>query len=722
MDVFDRLAPYIQDFIYREHWVELREVQVAACDIIFNSDRNLLLATGTASGKTEAAFLPALTRLYEEPSSSVGILYISPLKALINDQFYRLNYLLKEGDVPVCKWHGDVSQSLKNRLLKNPQGVLQITPESLESLLINKHNFCMDLFKDLRFIIIDEVHYFMGNSRGIQLLCQLERIQRLTGVIPRRIGLSATLGDYCIAEEWLNSGTNRNCTTPVVNAPKRKIGIAMELFVANRDETDDLSDCEDRELFKYLYKHTLNKKSIIFANARSTVEFTIANIKKIAELNHSKDVYQVNHGNIAAILREETEKEMKNSDEPIVTGATVTLELGVDIGTLERIVQIGSPFSVSSFTQRLGRCGRRGQNAELIFTFIEDKDNGSDTFAEINWELLRGIAILQLYLDERWIEPIEPSRYPYALLYHQTMAFLAARGETSPAVLAQNMLLLSSFKNISQNDYKKLIIHLISIGQLQKTERGGLIVGGKGERVVNHYEFYSVFESPAEYLVRCENRVIGTIQKPVPRGNHFALAGHAWECVDMDKKSRTVFVKPVKGISKISWIGTSGSELHTRIIQKMREVLITDENYAYLSENCIEKLNSMRKFSRQSRLVDELVAPLSKSRYAIFPWVGTRQKCALYFALLNKGFNVQDRDYYLIVETKEEKDVLEKKIYEIVENPPDKHIFHLPENIQIPFKYNNFIPLELLRKQFVEDFIDLDGMIKDIKQQDKREY
>lgn len=722
MDAFDRLAPYIQDFIYREHWEELREIQVAACDIIFNSDRNLLLATGTASGKTEAAFLPALTRLYEEPSSSVGILYISPLKALINDQFYRLNYLLKEGDVPVCKWHGDVSQSLKNRLLKNPQGVLQITPESLESLLINKHNFCIDLFKDLRFIIIDEVHYFMGNSRGIQLLCQLERIQRLTGVIPRRIGLSATLGDYRIAEEWLNSGTNRNCTTPVVNTPKRKIGIAMELFVTNMDETNDLSDGEDRELFEYLYKHTLNKKSIIFANARSTVEFTIANIKKIAELNHSKDVYRVHHGNIAAILREETEKEMKNSDEPIVTGATVTLELEVDIGTLERIVQIGTPFSVSSFTQRLGRCGRRDQNAELIFTFIEDKDNGSDTFAEINWELLRGIAILQLYLDERWIEPIVPSHYPYALLYHQTMAFFATRGETSPSVLAQNILLLSSFKNISQNDYKKLIIHLISIGQLQKTERGGLIVGGKGEKVINHYEFYSVFDSPAEYLVRCENRVIGTIQKPVPLGNHFALAGHAWECVDMDEKLRIVFVKPVKGISKIAWIGTSGSELHTRIIQKMREVLITDKNYAYLSENCIEKLNRMRKFTRQSRLADELVAPLSKSRYAIFPWVGTRQKCVLYFALLNKGFNVQGRDYYLIVETKEEKDVLEKKIYEIVENPPDKHIFHLPENIQMPFKYNNFIPLELLRKQFVEDFIDLDGMKKDIKQRDKREY
>ena len=714
MNVFDRLAPYIQDFIYRERWDELREVQVAACDIIFNTDNNLLLATGTASGKTEAAFLPTLTILYEEPSSSVGILYISPLKALINDQFYRLDYLLRDGNVPVCKWHGDASQSAKNSLLKNPQGILQITPESLESLLINKHNLCIKIFKDLRFVIIDEVHYFMDSPRGIQLLCQLERIQRLTNIIPRRIGLSATLGDYNIAEKWLNSGTDRMCKTPIVNSGKRKIGIAMDRFVKKQDETNDTLDSGEREHFEYLYKHTLNKKSIIFANARSSVEFTIANIKKIAEENHTRDVYRVHHGNISAILREETEKEMKISDEAIVTGATVTLELGVDIGTLDRIAQIGAPFSVSSFTQRLGRCGRRGQSAELLFTFVEDEKNVSDVFPEINWEFLRGIAILQLYLEERWIEPIIPPQFPYALLYHQTMSYLAARGETSAAVLAQNMLLLSSFKNISQEDYKILLRHLITIEQLQKTERGGLIIGRKGEGVINHYEFYSVFESPVEYLVKYENQAIGTIQEPIPIGNHFALAGRAWECIDLDEKSKTIFVKHIKGISKIAWIGSSNNELHTKIMQKMREVLISTDNYAYLSESCIEKLNSMRNFTKQSGFAADLITVLSNSRYILFPWIGTKQICALYFALANKGFIVQDRNYYLIVETKRGKDILEKEVSDIITNHPDKHTFVLPEDIQIPYKYNNFIPSELLKKQFVEDFIDLDGMKKNI--------
>lgn len=154
-DMFHRLAPYIQDYIYASNWTELREIQVAACHAVFDTDENLLLSSGTASGKTEAAFLPVLTELYHHPSSSVGVLYISPLKALINDQFKRLDDLLAESNLPVCKWHGDASQAEKNRLLKHPEGILQITPESLESLLIHKRGACVKLFYDLRFVIID---------------------------------------------------------------------------------------------------------------------------------------------------------------------------------------------------------------------------------------------------------------------------------------------------------------------------------------------------------------------------------------------------------------------------------------------------------------------------------------------------------------------------------------------------------------------------------------
>ena len=219
--VFGRLAPYIQDFIYANHWEDLREIQKEACQVVWDTDDNLLLSSGTASGKTEAAFLPVLTELYHRPFRSVGVLYISPLKALINDQFKRLDQLLQESGLPVCKWHGDASRAEKDRLVKHPQGILQITPESLESLLIRKRGACYSLFHDLRFVIIDEVHYFMRDVRGVQVLSLLERMQRLSGNVPRRIGLSATLGDIEVAKRWhapplfRPEGRNRTTKNPV---------------------------------------------------------------------------------------------------------------------------------------------------------------------------------------------------------------------------------------------------------------------------------------------------------------------------------------------------------------------------------------------------------------------------------------------------------------------------------------------------------------------------
>ena len=451
MNAFERLAPFIQDFIYQNKWEELRGIQVAACDVIFDSDDNLLLSSGTASGKTEAAFLPVLTELYNKPSRTVGVMYISPLKALINDQFKRLDQLLIESNIPVCKWHGDASLSKKNELVKNPQGIIQITPESLESLLTNKRGACLSMFSDLRFIIIDEVHHFMRDARGIQLLCLLERLQRLTGVIPRRIGLSATLGDTTLAQAWLNTGTGRACAAPVTDEGKRKIRLHIERFVnlhdkrdlENTDSSDNTisgGDIGNREHFEYLFKMTLDKKTIVFTNSREETEYVIANLKEIANKNKAPDVYRVHHGNVSGLIREATEDEMKSSDEKIVTGATVTLELGIDIGSLDQVIQVGAPLSVSSFAQRLGRCGRRGQIPQVLFTFVEDiKINSEDALGPINWDFIRTIAIIELYTREHWIEPIYPLNHAYNLLYHQTMSHLKSNGELSPARLAQDI-------------------------------------------------------------------------------------------------------------------------------------------------------------------------------------------------------------------------------------------------------------------------------------------
>ncbi|MDL2287129.1 DEAD/DEAH box helicase [Eubacteriales bacterium OttesenSCG-928-G02] len=716
MDAFYRLAPFIQDFIYKNQWTELRSIQVAACEAIFDTDSNLLLSSGTASGKTEAAFLPVLTELYNKPSASVGVLYISPLKALINDQFIRLDQLLLESGIPVCKWHGDASQSKKNNLIKKPEGLLQITPESLESLLINKKSACLKLFSDLRYVIIDEVHHFMRNVRGIQVLCQLERIQNLTGNIPRRIGLSATLGDISLAQDWLNTGTKRDCIAPVSDEGKKSMKLFVQRFLKAGENDENIIDTGDRAHYEYLFKMTLDKKTIIFTNSREETEYTIANLREIALKNKAPDVYRVHHGNVSAPLREQAEEEMKTSDDKIVTGATVTLELGIDIGSLDQAVQIGAPANVSSFAQRLGRCGRRGQIPQLLFTFVEEvQSTTGDIMGPMNWEFIRLIAIIELFTKEKWIEPLESQRLPFTLLYHQMMSTLKSSGELSPAKLAQDMLTMEAFKHISTDDFKQLLNYLIHIDHIQKTEYGGLIIGRAGEKVVNHFHFYTVFTVPDYYLVKDENRSIGTIDKIYPVGTRFSLAGITWETIDVNEKSKVIFVKKVPGISVVDWNVTFSIELHTKLVRKMHSVLYDNDQFPYLSDSCKERLQQMRYLARNSGFLTNLVTPLSELKYAIFPWVGTRQLTTLMFLLHNRKIKcrlVAQTRIYLEVIFKGSTDELNEIVIDILETEADLFELSLPEDIMIKNKYNEYIPKDLLKKEFIVDYMDFEGLKK----------
>lgn len=732
MDTFGRLAPFIQDFIYRNRWEELRGNQVAACEVIFDSDDNLLLSSGTASGKTEAAFLPVLTDIYNKPSRSVSVMYISPLKALINDQFKRLEQLLLDSNIPVTKWHGDASITQKNKLMKNPEGILQITPESLESLVTNKRGACLNMFADLRFVIIDEVHYFMRDVRGMQLLCVLERLQRLTGVNPRRIGLSATLGDISLARNWLNTGTGRACAAPVGDEGKKRVRLHIERFVNYADKRDfeqrDASmnienastngDIGDREHYEYLFRQTLDKKTIIFANSREEIELIMANLRQIAVRYKAPDIYRVHHGNVSALLRENTEDEMKSGEEKIVTGATVTLELGIDIGSLDQAVQVGAPLDVSSFAQRLGRCGRRGQVPQLLFTFVESiKINSSDILGPINWNFIRTISIIELYLREHWIEPIPPRNYAYNLLYHQTMSCLKSNGEMRPAALADAVLSLGCFRQIPQEDYKKLLLHMIDIEQLERTEQGGLAIGRAGEKVVNSHKFLTVFLAPEYFLVKDENRTIGTVDKAYPVGTHFALAGLSWETVDINVNSKVIFVKNIPGISTVDWDMDFEAELHTVLVRKIRSVLKSDDSYLYLSGRCAERLNEIRYITRNSGILDQLVTALSDKKYAVFPWVGTRQLVTLHFALRQRKIKSRllwSISIYLEVVFSGEKEELEKIIGEIIASELDLYSLPLPDKVQMRGKYNEFVPLGLLRKQYIEDYLDFKGLKEDM--------
>ena len=703
---FSRLAPFIQEYIYNHNWIELRTVQIEACKVIFDTDAHLLVAAGTASGKTEAAFLPILTQLYENPSTTIGALYIGPIKALINDQFERLNGLLKEADIPVYHWHGDVSQRRKKEVLKVPKGILQITPESLESLLINKNNELMRLFGDLRFVVIDEIHAFMGSERGCQVLCQLQRLRNATGKEHRRIGLSATLGDYSLAENWLRSGTEKKVITPNIEGEKREIKLAVEHFFVGEEEGG---------YERYIFNLSNRRKCLIFANNKMQTESIIGSLREIAVSEGLEDIYHVHHGSISASLRQVAESAMQDPNNPAVTAATLTLELGVDIGHLERVIQLESPPSVASFLQRLGRAGRRGEAADMRFVCAEEKVSLEAPLPEqIPWQLLQCIAIIQLYLEERWIEPIKPITYPLSLLYHQTMSILTALGELSPATLAQQVLSLPSFSAISQEDYKLLLRYLIDINHIHKTEQGKLIIGLVGERIVNRFQFYAVFPETQEYIVKQGTTAIGSIVMPPPVGNQFALAGKSWKVLEIDFKKRVILVKQVEGKASIFWRGGSGS-IHSKILQRMRRVLLEDTEYLYLQSNALERLKIVRHLAANAGFDNNNIFLIEKDKCCILPWMGT-----VAFRTLEKLLNTFCREsleiksissvnpYYLKIKLGKDKF---KSLYPEILSLCEQRITNedLLSDAEAPEiqKYDEFIPQPLLRKGFASDYLDM---------------
>ena len=444
-NVFDRYAPFVQDFIYQNGWESLRAIQVAAGDAIFNTQDNVLLTASTASGKTEAAFFPILTLFSEDMPSSIGAIYIGPLKALINDQCQRLNILCEEANIPVWHWHGDVSQSHKARMLKKPSGILQITPESLEAMLLRKHAQISRLFSDLRFIVIDEVHSLMRGDRGGQTLCLIERLCRLAGVNPRRIGLSATIGDPKTTGEFLSGGTGRGVVIPQIAQKGTRWRISMEHFFVQGpqateekpveampalDAATDVAPQNADPGIGYIFEHTRGKKCLVFVNSREECEAVTTTLRQYCEARHEPDRFLIHHGNLSASYRETAEEAMKDDTLLQTTVTTATLELGIDIGRLERAFQIDAPFMVSSFLQRLGRTGRRDQPPEMWFVMREDMPEVRAMLpTTVPWKLLQGIALVQLYMEERWVEPPKLDRLPFSLLYHQTMSTLASCGE-----------------------------------------------------------------------------------------------------------------------------------------------------------------------------------------------------------------------------------------------------------------------------------------------------
>lgn len=733
MRAFDRYAPFVQEYIYRNHWENLRSIQVAAADAIFNTDENVLLTASTASGKTEAAFFPIITLFSEDMPSSVGCIYIGPLKALINDQFSRLNDLCAEADIPVWHWHGDVAQSHKAKLMRHPSGILQITPESLEALLLHKHAAIAKLFGDLRFVVIDEVHSLLRGDRGGQTLCLIERLSRIAGVNPRRIGLSATIGDPEGTGEFLSLGTGRKTIIPKIDAKGSKWRLSMEHFYVKdaqaaedkqipdalpvlEEKTDDAPANADPGI-GYIFEHTRGKKCLVFVNSREECEMVTTTLRHYCELNHEPDRFLVHHGNLSASYRETAEGIMKDDSQYMTTVTTATLELGIDIGRLERAFQIDAPWTVSSFLQRMGRTGRRELPPEMWFVIREDEPEVRAMLpTTIPWKLLQGIALVQLYLEERWVEPPRLDRLPFSLLYHQTMSTLASCGELSPRTLADRVLRLHYFHRITQEDYRVLLRHLIATDHIQQTEQGGLIVGLAGERVINSFKFYGVFQESEEYTVRSESQELGTIVSPPPVGEKLAIAGHVWQVLDVDHKRRLIYCRQVKG-SVPAYFGQCPGDLHTKILTRMRRVLQEDRQYPYLMKNAVARLEQARFTAAHSGAADKTLINLGGNMWCLLPWVGTytfltmerflKIKCADRLGLRNLD---SARPFFIQFTMKADEATFFRVLAEEIRKPIDPMELVYPKELPLFDKYDEYLPEELVKKGFALGVLDVDGL------------
>lgn len=798
MNIFSRYSPAIQRYIYDERWKNLRAIQTAAGDAIFNSDANVLLSASTASGKTEAAFFPIITLMQEQPPATIGCLYIAPLKALINDQFTRLNDICKECGIPVWHWHGDVSQEQKKKLMRHPSGILQITPESLEAMLLRRHSQIPALFGDLRFVVIDEIHSFLRGDRGGQTLCLLERLSRMAGVNPRRIGLSATIGDLRTVGHFLSAGTGRGTVIPRIKAPGSKWRISVEHFFnngpqtttdeapsdeASRDSTVQtrvgngkapvVSDTDNSYItgsvirdgynaqpignpsdsatelstshsakggnegtessfdpgLRYIFDNTRGHKCLIFSNSREECEAVCSTLRMYCEALHEPDRFLIHHGNLSTSYRESAEEEMKRDDSLATVCTTSTLELGIDIGRLERAFQIDAPFTVSSFLQRMGRTGRRGAPSEMWFVIREDHAEQRALMPEtIPWKLLQAISLIELYIKERWVEPPRTGRLPYSLLYHQTMATLASGGEMTPAELAQRVLTLSYFHNISQDDYRILLRHLLKIDHIETTERGGLIVGLRGERVVNNFKFYAVFQENEEYKVRCESRELGTIVKPPPLGDKIAIAGRVWVVEEVDRNRHVVYCHPVKGIVP-AYFGDEPGDINTKILEKMLQIL-RGENFKgdglenrVLLPHAQARLEQARDAAEKSGLGVNWLLPLGGKMYALFPWLGSyaflamerflRIRCKARLGL--KGFD-SVRPYYMQFTMDVSPDEFYNVLKDEIQKPLDPMELVFPKETPVFDKYDDILPVELTRKGFAYGVLNVKEMTNRVRQ------
>lgn len=625
---FFLLDERIQRFIWSEGWTELRDAQEMAIPLLLKGDRDVIVAAATAAGKTEAAFLPILTKLLAEPDGDGLVVYISPLKALINDQFGRLDRLCELLDIPVWPWHGDVSSTPKTKFLKTPQGVLLITPESLEAMLCNRGTSVSRIFSRAMYVVVDELHAFIGTERGKQLQSLMHRMENAAGRKIRRVGLSATLGDMSLAAGFLrpNGADGVSLVESKSSSAELKFRVKgyEEIAILSFEQDEQPEPMVPRQIAKDLFGVLRGSNNLVFPNSRREVERYTHILTEMCEQERVPNEFWPHHGSLSKEIRYETEAALKQKERPATAICTNTLELGIDIGAVKSVVQIGAPPSVASLRQRLGRSGRRkGEPAILRGYCIETELNETSSFATLlRLGTVEMSAKISLLLD-RWFEPPVTMGLHLSTLIQQLLSLISQYGGIQAGHAYKQLCGVDApFNAVSPDEFKTLLRHLGSSEILMQDSSGLLLHGSVGEQITNHYTFYAAFTTDEEFRLVSQGKTLGTLplSQMLTVGQRILFAGKTWLVEEIQEREKIIYVRRAGGGTPPTFSG-GGGRVHSRVRSRMRELLEGQNELTFLDPTAQRFLAEARSSYSMLELAGKVVHNLG-SQSLILTWLG----------------------------------------------------------------------------------------------------
>ena len=667
---FDLLAEPVRRWIWRRKWTALRDIQERAIPYLIHGDDDLIISAATAGGKTEAAFLPLISRAHETASGDgFDLVYVGPLRALINDQFRRLEDLCESLEMPVYPWHGDIPRTVKTRARKYPRGILLITPESLEALFVLRGAEVCRLFRNTQSIVIDELHALLDSERGIHLRSLLTRIEISVGRRIRRVGLSATLGDMTFACAYLRPEAPQKVGQLISRAGGPELRVQVRAYMTGQNESAARPNAKApesdgatapapsaaRAVGEHIFAKLRGENNLIFAGSRESVELYSDLLRGMCEEKRLPNEFFPHHANLSREHRGDIEKRLRNRGRPTTAVCTSTLELGIDIGGVACIGQIGPPWSVSSLRQRLGRSGRRpGKPAVLRMYAIEPRTEANSHPVDLlHLGLVRSIAMVELLL-EGWCEPPRPEALHLSTLTHQILSVIAERGGASARRLYDILCGRGPFRTVDPALFGQLLRQIGNpdAALIEQAPDGVLLLGPNGERIVESHNFYAVFQTPREYRVVHDLKELGTLPVNTPLSPDVTIifVGRRWRVLEVNDRERMIAVTPDETGRPPAFGGDSG-EIHETIIRKMRELLLANNLPRYLDDTAAETLSSARDAYRRSGLDDTPIKPLGENRHLLAPWTGTVGTVSLATVLVCLDCRVSTFDGILEVST-----------------------------------------------------------------------